>query len=148
VAATVVTVFRMSKYYGKSADQQRGEYSSRQLAATFSRDEFAELWGLDPGWGSPALDLRHHLRRTGLCLAMQSHSDASHLCGVDVYHLAGATVAVEYDFAFPAQQALRNAGDGDIYGRVAIRLASNDSFDDVVQRLRKKFPYLREIADE
>jgi len=129
----------MVKYYGEVQGKRRGEYRTAELGAWFAKDEFLEKWGSDPVISSPARDLGAYLRRAGICVDGSCDSSVEAFSGLDVYHFGGATVMVNYRFYgdLPSHFSA---------GSVSVKFASNDPFDDVVARLRKRFPYLKENA--
>jgi hypothetical protein len=128
----------MVKYRGEVEGRRRGEYRTAELGAWFAKDEFLGKWGPDPMVASPARDIGGYLSRAGTFVDIESDNSRDRLCGLSVFHYAGATVSVKHiffhNFPYPAA------------GNVSVKLASNDPLDDVVEQLRKRFPYLKEDA--
>jgi hypothetical protein len=129
----------MVKYYGEVQGKRRGEYRTAELGAWFAKDEFLEKWGSDPTIDSPAKDMDAYLSRAGRFVDVEGECTRERSSGLQVYHLGGATVAVKYMF-------YHDFSGHTTAGNVSVKVASNDPLDDVVGRLRQRFPYLKENA--
>jgi len=129
----------MVKYRGEVEGRRRGEYRTAELGAWFAKDEFLEKWGSDPMIASPARDMDAYLSRAGSYVDASCGSSQEASCGLNVYHLGGATVTVNYMF-------FDDLSDHSSGGLVSVKFTSNDPLDDVVRRVRERFPYLHEDA--
>lgn len=133
----------MIKYYGKFGERRR-KYTSAQLGAWFSTEEFLAKWGSDPMDASPAKDIGAYLSRAGRFVARKSihrkgHFGGSSRCGLDVYHYGEATVSLRYRFH-------TDLSGTDIAGNLSVNMVSIGPVNDVVERLGARFPYLKENA--
>jgi hypothetical protein len=129
-------VENMVKYYGEPGTRV-GKYRSAKLGASFVREEFLDNWGGDPTFASPAKDIDAYLTRAGKFISTRTDHKERYIYGSRVYHYGGATVVVNYGFSTSLSEG-QDAGD------VTVRLVSNDHLVHVVERLRKKFPYLQQ----
>lgn len=132
----------MVKYYGEVQGRRRGDYRSAELGAWFSTAEFLEKWGPEPTYvmdPCPARDISAYLSRAGEYVDAECDNSPECLSGLQVFHYGGATVTMKYRF-YSDFSSHASAGN------VSIRFASNDPLDDVVARVRERFPYLKEDA--
>jgi hypothetical protein len=123
------------KYYG-AAGNRVGEYRSAKLGASFPSEEFTERWGQQPVFASPAKDIDKYLSRAGTFVGFENKYDAKHVHETYVYHYAGATVLMRFDYLEvpPEEWDIAN---------LTLRLTSNDLLDNVIEKLTKKFTYLQ-----
>ncbi len=128
----------MVKYYGPGG-RRRGGYRLCKLGAWFSTVEFREKWGNDASSCSPAEDIGLYLKRAGRFVEGDDAGRGEYWCGLGVYHYGVATVALKYRF-------LKDVSGEKVAGNVSVNLVSNGLVEDVVDRLRKRFPYLKEGA--
>lgn len=96
-----------------------------------------ERWGQQPVFSSPAKDMDKYLSRAGTFVCLESEYDTKHIRETYVYHYAGATVLVRFNYHKDPPEEWDAAS-------LTLRLASNEPLDDLVDRLTKKFPYLQE----
>jgi hypothetical protein len=125
----------MVKYYG-AAGNRVGEYRSAKLGASFSQEEFVERWGQQPVIVSPAKDMDKYLSRAGAFIGFENKYDAKHVHETYAYHYAGATVLMRFNY-------LENPPEEWDIANLTLRLTSNDSLDNVIENLMRKFPYLQ-----
>jgi hypothetical protein len=125
----------MVKYYGE-ANARVGEYRSAKLGALFSAEDFLGKWGDRPVFASPAKDMDKYLSRAETFVGFESKNDVTHVHETYVYHYAGATVLMRFNY-------VENPPEEWDVANLTLRLASNDPLDDVVEKLVEKFQYLQ-----
>jgi hypothetical protein len=125
----------MVKYRGMVAGRKRGSYCACTLNASFNGNEYRQRWGPDPVRRSPATDIADYLCQAGLTLGEDSAVVPPSFRGLNVYHIGGATIALKYRFFI-------NPREDEPAGGISLDMASNDPLDDVVDHLRRRFPYL------
>ncbi len=127
----------MSKYRGEIDGRERGEYRLQQLRAEFSPDEILDAWGSDVALSSPAADVDAYLSRIGVRLNKERrYLDELLFRFLGTYHCGGATILVQYLFH-------SDLPDDVCAGKLSLELVTNEPADDVADRLRRRFPYLR-----
>lgn len=114
-------------------------YASGKLGAWFSTEEFLEKWGNDPVVASPAKDMDAYLSRAGSFVDRETTYREDHYCGLNVYHYGEATVSLKYRFH-------TDFSGKDVAGSLSVNMSSTGPIDGVMQRLRTRFPYLKENA--
>lgn len=132
----------MTKYRGSADELRRGPYRAVTFTHDFSDEEYYGNWNRDkvPYEESPFRDIDAYLRRVGIPADRYAIHYAD---GVDQfggsYHLAGSTVVVKYKHY--SQERTSAAG-------VGVQVISNETCDDVADKLKKRFPYLSDGEEE
>ena len=112
-----------AKYRGKHEGKTRGKYVKAMLRHTFKENR---------DWFQACRNIGAHLSEMGVHITRCERKNNTYDEYVEVIHLAGASVGLE------GLSYHENRGDGFPQHRIDMKIVSNDSIDDVVEKIESR----------
>jgi len=140
-------VIKMAKYRGRVDGKLRGKYTFRRLGAEFDDASYRARWDPNVPSKSPQADMDRYFIKVGEHIHSCSHRtswyeypDVTPTRSTDIYHMAGSTIKTILDIGRASLIPLEKG----IKVKLEVEIHSNSDTSDIVDKLIKRFPYLRE----